>query len=275
MDKIIAIITDFGTQDVYAAVMKGIILGLNPDISIIDISHEVEPFGIASVSFLLYACWDYFPEGTIFLSVVDPGVGSKRGILIAEQKDKFLITPDNGSITLLYYRKRSFKIYTPSDRIMERITDRVSEVSRTFHGRDIFAPLAALLSLEGIKKVKGKMHRPFLLSNLMPVKDNPDDKETGIIRGTILHIDRFGNCISSIHEDDLSGFTGKTGIIVETGSTRIRGISNYFSEVLRGRILAYFGSSGFLEIAANMGNASQIYKIKTGDPVALYYEGVK
>ncbi len=268
MDKIIAIITDFGTYDVYAAVMKGIILSLNPDISIIDISHEVEPFGIASVSFLLYACWDYFPEDTIFLSVVDPGVGSKREILIAEQNGKFLITPDNGSITLLYYRKRSFKTYTPSAGIMKRVTDRVPEISRTFQGRDIFAPLAALLSTEGIEKVKGKMHRPALLSNLMPVKD----KETGIIRGTILHIDRFGNCISSIHADDSAGFTGKTGIIVETGSTRIRGISNYFSEVLKGQILAYFGSSGLLEIAANMRNASQIYKIKTGDSVTLYYE---
>ena len=268
MDKTIAIITDFGTHDAYVAIMKGIISGLNPDISIIDISHEVEPFDIASVSFLLYTCWDYFPQGTIFLSVVDPGVGSKREILIAEQKDKFLITPDNGSITLLYYRKESFKTYTPSAGIMRRITDRIPEISRTFHGRDIFAPLAALLSLEGIKKVIGKMQRPVLLRNLMPVKD----EETGIIRGTILHIDRFGNCISSIHADDLAGFTGKAGIIVETGSTKIRGIKNYFSEVPSSHILAYFGSSGFLEIAANMRNASQILKIKTGDSVALYYE---
>ncbi|NOY08871.1 MAG: SAM-dependent chlorinase/fluorinase [Spirochaetes bacterium] len=275
MDKTIAIITDFGTHDAYAAIMKGVISGLNPDISIIDITHEVEPFCIASASFLLYSCWDYFPEGTIFLSVVDPGVGSKRGILIAEQKDKFLITPDNGSATLLYYRKEGFKAYAPSARIMRRIRNRIPEISRTFHGRDIFAPLAALLSVEGIEKVRGKMRKPVLLRNLMPLKDNPGDKETGIIRGTILHIDRFGNCISSIHADDLAGFAGKAGIIVEIGNIKIRGIKNYFSEVPDVYILAYFGSSGFLEIAANMRNASQIYKIKTGDSVTLYYKGVK
>jgi len=292
--KIIALITDFGTRDAYAAVMKAVLLKANPALSIIDITHEVNPFNIESVSFLLYSSWDYFPQNTIFLSVVDPGVGSERNILLAEQKGKILIAPDNGSVTLLYNKKDNFRVWTPSLKALSLIP---APESSTFHGRDIFAPLAGLISLQGIETVAGEAASPVLLNTLKPVLD----KKIHTIRGRIIHIDRFGNCISSISAEDFpetrktgkSGNAGKTEesedteitekkgkdkktaklktAVIKTESTEIKGIEEYFARVPEGKALSYFGSTGFLEIAVNMGNASEILKIKAGDGISVYY----
>lgn len=266
-NKIIALITDFGTLDAYAGVLKAILLQFNPALSIIDITHEINPFSIESASFILYSCWDYFPKGTIFLSVVDPGVGSKRNILLAEQNGKILIAPDNGSITLLYNKKKNFKVWTPSLRVLSLIPP---PAGSTFHGRDIFAPLAGLTSLKGIEEMAGEKLSPILLKSLQPVVD----RKAHSLTGKIIHIDRFGNCISAICINDFLALTkpdNKKTATIRAGKIKIKGIMDYFSQVSKGVPLSYFGSTGFLEIAVNTGNASEVLKIKMGDKVSVYY----
>jgi len=265
--KIIALITDFGTHDAYTAVMKGILLRINPTLSIIDITQEIDPFNIESVSFILYSSWDYFPKDTIFLSVVDPGVGSKRNILLAEQNGKILVAPDNGSVTFLYNKKENFRTWAPSLRVLSLIPP---PAGSTFHGRDIFAPLAGLISLKGIEEAAGKKLSPILLKSLQPVID----RKAHSLTGKIIHIDRFGNCISSISINDFLTLTkpdNKKTATIRAGGIKIKGIMDYFSRVSKGVPLSYFGSTGFLEIAVNMGNASEVLKIKMGDKVSVYY----
>ncbi len=280
MRGIIAILTDFGNQDAYTAIMKGVILSINRETTIIDITNEVKPYSIISASYLLYTAWDYYPKGTVFLSVVDPGVGSSRGILIAKSNthSKILITPDNGTVSMLVRMKRLDEFYRPSKEVMAKIKDLMPETSSTFHGRDIFSPLAALISRNGIMQIVGERTTPLLLDDVTPSisRKNPiGEKPIQLVTGRILHIDNFGNCISSIHREDISSQPGtpnthgKDILDIKIGKLRLKKLSNYFSEVETGKPLAYIGSSGFLEIAINQGNASSAFGIKIGDSITV------
>ena len=286
MNGIIAILTDFGNQDAYPAIMKGVILSINREAIIIDVTHQVKPYSIVSASYLLYTAWDYYPEGTTFLAVIDPGVGSSRGILIATDKprSKVLVTPDNGIVSMLVRMKKLENFYRPSEETMKSIKQLIPNTSSTFHGRDIFSPLTALISKNGIEEIVGEEISPQILADLSPtisvensVEGNP---VTTLIKGKILHIDNFGNCISSIHKNDMLtakkilGLQAKietnlptTPIDIQVGKIHLHKLSDYFSQADIGSALAYIGSSGFLEIAINQGNAASTLDIEIGDEV--------
>jgi len=247
MVKTVALISDFGYEDAYAGVMKGVMLGINSKLNFIDVCHCIQPFNILSASYILYTAWDYFPEDTTFLSVVDPGVGSDRKILISTYDNKYLISPDNGTVSLLHKMKKKLVHYSLDGLVLEKVT---TSDCNTFHGRSIFAPLAANIATYGIDIVTAKKKiSPVLLAEIYP-ECNPD---RGTIKGKIMHIDHFGNCISNVHESDIEA--GWQVCEIHIGQHTIHDISSHYSEVERGKALCYIGSSGFLEIGVNEGNA--------------------
>ncbi|MBN2532881.1 MAG: SAM-dependent chlorinase/fluorinase [Spirochaetales bacterium] len=249
MKKIISLLTDFGLSDSYVGVMKGVMLKIDPDIRFVDITHSLSPFNITSASYLLFSAWDYFPGGTVFLSVVDPGVGTSRKTLLYMLNNKFLITPDNGTVSLLMRMHRNGQAFFVSDTTIEEC--RVSE-SATFHGRDIFAPLAASLVKNGLDAIRTEQGEPVLLDVVWPVIDEEKKRATG----KILHIDRFGNCITSLHHTDVPRIWSKETCRVTAGTIIINGIHHCFSDVPKGNPLVYKGSSDFFEIAVREGNAA-------------------
>lgn len=250
MVKTIALISDFGYKDAYVGVMKGVMLGINSKLKFIDVCNDIKPFNILSASYILYTAWDYFPEDTTFLSVVDPGVGSGRKILISTYGNKFLISPDNGTVSLLQKMKKNLVHYNIDGLVLEKV---MTSDCNTFHGRSIFAPLAANIATYGIEIVTAKKKtNPVLLNDI-----NPEyNWAKGIIKGKIMHIDGFGNCITNVHESDLK--VGNKTIEIHISGHTIHGISNYYSEVETGKLLCYIGSSGFMEIGVREGDAHKL-----------------
>ncbi len=274
MKKIITITTDFGNTDAYVSIMKGVILSINRETILIDITNEIKPYSIVSASYVLCSAWNYYPQGTIFLSVVDPGVGSKRGILIATEGERenprVLIAPDNGTVSMLTRMKKITHFYRPSEIAMNEIQKLFPQRSSTFHGRDIFSPLAGLTAKYGLQMVLGESIKPVILESVNPVIQNKGGIKK--IQGKIIHIDHFGNCVSSIRRDNLGDSIEeetlkKTAIRIK--QFKIDGIMHYFNEVPSGMPLAYIGSASFIETALNQGNMAKELGIRIGDNIEL------
>ncbi len=266
MSKFITLITDFGLQDEYVGVMKGVLLSRAPDSTIIDISHSILPQNIMQAGYCLAASYKFFPPGTIHVVVVDPGVGSTRHIICAKMGDYFFIAPDNGVLSLFFNEKEFGET-----RIVSCEEYYMKPVSRTFHGRDIFAPVVAALA-EGmpLKKVGPSVSRDSLVHFCYPGVQIA--LQEGIIRGQITWVDHFGNLVTNIREEDWQ----RLGIIDITDSVQIvvgNGIvtpsTTSYAEVEPGNYLAVFGSRGFLEIAQNCGNASATLEITAGSVVEI------
>ena len=262
MRNIIGLITDFGIKDHYVGVLKAVILSINPHIHFIDITHSVVPFNLMSASYLLYSSWDYFPEGTVFLSVIDPGVGTERDVIVYFKDNKYLVTPDNGIISLLMKRKTKAQAVKVSNETIEKI--RIGS-SDTFHGRDIFAPVAASITLGGLDSLKVENIKPVILDKIIPALN----KEKCTLVGQIIHIDRFGNCISSIHLSDFKKLKQSSGCTITTLSLKLPKILRCFFDVSPGQPLAYWGSSGFLEIGIREDNASKVLNLKQGEKIII------
>ena len=259
MVKTVAILTDFGYKDAYVGVMKGVMLGINSKLNFVDVSNEIEPFNILSAAYVLYTAWDYFPEDTTFLAVVDPGVGSSRKILISCCDNKYLVTPDNGTVSMLERMKKNLVHYNIDGLVLEKV---LTADNNTFHGRSIFAPLAANIATYGIDFVRAKKKTvPVVLDYIKP-EPNP---AKGTLRGRIMHIDRFGNCVTNVFESDIRPDRyQKPSRVLElhiSGHT-IHGLCNFFSEAEPGKPLCYIGSSGFLEIGVREGSACKVLKLK-------------
>ena len=190
----ITLLTDFGTRDQYVAEMKGVILQIAPRVAVVDITHEIDPQDVIRAAFVLRQVWNWFPPGTVHLAVVDPGVGSRRRIIAGRYAGQYVICPDNGLISLL-------ERMIPGGRTYELLRESpgLPVPSSTFHGRDIFAPAAALCSAGFADRLRGRPVQPIRL----PLAAAKPGKNS--LTGEILHIDRFGNCISSLHHTDLSG----------------------------------------------------------------------
>lgn len=263
MDRgVISLITDFGTRDGYAGVIKGVILKINPQVRLVDITHEVSPQDIFEAGFILKNSFKYFPNRSIHLVVVDPGVGSKRRAILVEAGDYFFIGPDNGVFTFIYESERV-------KRIVELTNKRyfLPHISKTFHGRDIFAPAAAYLSngvpLEDLGEICNDVVR----------FDIPEpETERGIIKGVILHVDRFGNLISNISEVLFRELVGKGMHEISIGGEVLGDIKGSYSEVIEGQALALFGSSGYLEISVRSQNAQEKLKVNRGSKIKVVYE---
>ena len=247
MRTIITLTTDFGTDDGFVGSVKGVILSINPGVSIVDISHTVNPYDILGGAFVLYQAYSYFPENTIHIAVVDPGVGSKRQAIIIETDKHTFVGPDNGIFSLVLKNERPKRIISLTNE--EYFSN---DVSNTFHGRDIFAPVAARLALgEAVSNVGDELEK-------IEIADwgEPQCMEDRL-EGTVLHIDRFGNLITNILTEDILSFSKESSIQIHVGEKTIKGLSKTYSDGKKGEPIALIGSSNLLEIACNMDSAQK------------------
>ena len=264
MPPIIALITDFGTRDWYGASIKGKILHYCPEARIVDITHDIRPGDIYAASYVLAACMNDFPEETIFLCVVDPGVGTDRKALLGHIGNYTVICPNNGLVTY------AVKQHPESISVFYEIITEQSEgdsISNTFHGRDVFAPVAGKIaaSLMTVENLGESIGEPVFLD--LP---KPEIKK-GVISGTITYIDKFGNVITNISQSELGLFSIKATAYVEAKGTCIP-LKSTFGEVGEGDPLTYIGSNGFLEIGMNRRHAAKEMKLSVGSSILFYPE---
>ncbi len=263
--SVITLLTDFGIADEYVGVMKGVMLSICPSVSIVDISHQLEPQDIAQAAYMVPAYFDYFPEGTIHIVVVDPGVGSQRAILAVHFRKHFFIAPDNGVLSLLLRDQKS-------DTIIEVNTSEyfLEPLSTTFHGRDIFAALGAHMACGTEIEALGCRRQIEDLVRLTDLTCQVTEKSELI--GKIVSIDRFGNLISNIDTRQLHAFCQaepSRQIHITIGSLTIRGMAKTYADVSSEEPLALIGSRGYLEIALNCANAQKQLKARRGDRVRI------
>ncbi len=265
--SILTLLTDFGTQDAYAGIMKGVILSINPQAVIIDITHHIDPQDVIQAAYIIKSSYRYFPEGTVHVIVVDPGVGSDRRIVALEMMGHIFLAPDNGVLTLLMDEGKTGSIVS-----VENTRYFLKSVSRTFHGRDIFAPVGAHLCRGMDIRNLGS---PLDPQNLVHLKiDKPCLSGKDRLVGSVVCFDGFGNCISNIDETSLKKIdTRGSGRMLEIkiGEHTIKGMSLSYADTEPKSPLAIMGSFGYLEIALNQGNARHALGIEKGDTITLEY----
>ncbi len=256
---IIALLTDFGTKDYYVASMKGVILKINPRCTIIDISHQVSPQDIREGAFLLASVFSYFPEKTIYLAVIDPEVGGKRKPILLRTRNYFFVGPDNGLFTLVAEKDGV-------EWVIELTHSKyfLSPISSTFHGRDIFAPVAAHLSLGVRPQSLGKRIDQWVRLDLK----KPEEKGERLI-GEIFFIDHFGNLITNVERKRFFSFIKDSPFEIKVGKERVSKIGQGYWEGEKGEVIALFGSADFLEIAVREGNAQKQLRLNRGDPILI------
>ena len=262
---IITLLTDFGLEDAYVGIVKGVILSINPSVTIVDISHNITPQDLVRAAYLLETSYRFFAPGTLHVVVVDPGVGGGRSIVGVEVKGHRFLAPDNGVLTAILAEGTA-------DRVVRVENSRffLDPVSRTFHGRDIFAPVAAHLSMGLDLEELGPVTESGELMRLrLP---QPAFAEAGEIIGVVVTADRFGNLVTNIRERDMVELRNPddtSDLIIQIGGKSIRGISDSYSAAAPGRLLAIMGSTGRLEISVNCGNASRFCKAGPGGTVRI------
>jgi S-adenosylmethionine hydrolase len=256
----ITLLSDFGTADYFVPAVKGVLLSINPQVRIIDITHGIAAQDIFSAAFTLGACYRNFPDRTIHLAIVDPGVGSKRRPLIVEAGGYLFVGPDNGIFSFVYAREPQIKvIHILREEYFRR------PVSPTFHGRDVFAPVAARLSLGDPSEVFGERVEDYVKFAI----PRPEAKKgPGPIEGTIIHIDRFGNCVTNLTTDDLS--SDQSSIRMRVRGEEIMRFGTHFEQAAgKGDLIAYPGSAGYWEIAVWCGSAAEAFGIRVGDRIIV------
>jgi S-adenosyl-L-methionine hydrolase (adenosine-forming) len=257
---VIALLTDFGSRDHYAGTMKGVALGICPDATLIDITHDLPPHDVLAGALELAACYRYFPSNTIFLVVVDPGVGSARRGIAAEAGDYRFVAPDNGVLTVVFDEAPPKRIVELTERRYARAT-----VSRTFEGRDRFAPAAAWLAkgveLSALGRPAGAVQR----------FDVPRPRiEHDRIVGEVLRVDRFGNLVTNIDRKTFDKIATSEGALeIQAGPHQIGKVVSTYADAGPGELCALFGSSEHLEIAANGSSAATVLDLGRGAPVQI------
>ncbi|MEM2320337.1 MAG: S-adenosyl-l-methionine hydroxide adenosyltransferase family protein [Candidatus Bathyarchaeia archaeon] len=261
--KIITLTTDFGLRDSYVAEMKAVILSICTEACIVDISHEVRKFDIRMGAFLLFRAARFFPRGSIHVAVIDPEVGTGRRPIIIETKNFLYVGPDNGILIPSAQRDGIKHIYViKNQKYMFR------EVSRTFHGRDIFSPVAAYLAIGVPPSEMG----PEIFDPVVPSFAKPSISN-GSIEGEIIHVDDFGNLITNIEYNDLKSAGIEEGdyLTVKIGREKLAlKLCRAYSEVEVNAPLAIIGSCGLLEISVNQGNASTFFGANVGEKAFIY-----
>jgi len=262
-NQIIGLITDFGARGQhYVASMKGVILNINPKANIIDIAHNITPFSIIEAAYIIKSTYSLYPKNTLFIIVVDPGVGSSREIILIRTKSGyFFIGPNNGIFTNVFDSSELSKcIHIKNEQFFN------TPISKTFHGRDIMAPIGAYLS-KGVNIDKFGSEFPIAKLIDFPIElKKISDTE---IRCTIQYIDEFGNLITNIQGNSLI-FKEGADMAIRTGEQKIRGnFVKFFEEVFVNSLLFIVGSSGFLEISKNQGNAASDLGLKVGDVITI------
>ena len=253
---VVTLLTDFGARDAYVGMMKGVIVARCPQESLVDLTHEVAPGDVAAAAYLLSTAWRYFPTATVHLAVVDPGVGGDRKALVAEAGGQFFVGPDNGLFTQVFTD-------APPSRVVSIENEAVflKHVSRTFHGRDIFAPAAAALAAGAAIESLGPAARRWQsLSGAAPWRSRD-----GTLIGQVIHADRFGNLITNLRDRDLP-----VRPAIRIGGRELAGLAATYESVPAGELLALIGSSGRLEISVNRGSAAEMLGVGPGTQVAVH-----
>ncbi|MBN1568019.1 MAG: SAM-dependent chlorinase/fluorinase [Acidobacteria bacterium] len=254
---VITFTTDYGLRDYFVAAMKGVILSLNPDAKLVDISNLIPPQDIFTGAFTLSRAWSYFPSGTVHIAIVDPGVGDAHKGLAVDAGGHFFVAPDNGILTYVLNEHPGFEAYEITAEHYYR-----KPVSPDFHARDIFSPIAAWIS-RGVPLIKigSALQNPFRLQlpGIQKVKDT-------LIQGQILAVDRFGSLITNLKPDDVPH-----AYKILAGHREITGIHKTYQEGAPGEVFVVPGSTGYLEIAVKDGSAASVIKIKAGSPIGVVF----
>jgi hypothetical protein len=270
LPSIITLTTDFGLSEHYVGAMKGVILSINPNATIIDITHDVQPQQVDEGAFLLGQAWPYFPQGTVHVAVVDPGVGGERGALLVATPAGLFVGPDNGVLSAALpdaarprgYRSIAKPVHLPPGYVAFDVTNpdyTRQPPSPTFHGRDVFAPVAAHLTLGAELDDFGERLSLILA---LPVP-RASRKADGSLAGRVIHIDRFGNLITNVRAVDIGG----SDVIVEAGGVVLHGLAATYGD--GDDPVALIGSSGYLEIALPLGSAAQLLDADVEMPVTV------
>jgi S-adenosylmethionine hydrolase len=256
--RVITLLTDFGTEDAYVGIMKGVILGINPAVRLVDLTHEIPPQQIVAAALTLRNAVRFFPDDSIHVAVVDPGVGSPRHALLIETAHGFLIGPDNGVLfpTAVMLGQRSV-------RVIDSPALRRQPVSQTFHGRDVFAPAAAHLSC-GVSPESFGPCAERIVDLSMPLVRGT----SSMIAGEVVYIDHFGNLVTNIDAALLSTFPAQT-LSVSINDKPVIGPVTAYAAVAEGSALAIVGSWDVLEIAVRNGDAAKLLDARLGTPVTV------
>ncbi len=259
---LITLLTDFGDRDYFVASMKGVILNINPQAQIVDLSHHVTPHDVADAGYLLKSCYRYFPDGTIHVAVVDPGVGTTRRPLLVSSSRYFFLAPDNGLLTHVCQEENGVEV-----RHLENRQYRLDSEGATFDGRDLFAPAAAWLT-------KGQPIGSFgrLVPNYerLPISEPGWDKH--VMAGEIAYIDRFGNVISNLtqyHIREVRGVTKRSEPYIRIGGLTIDGLARSYAEGSADTPQALINSNGYLEIFLKEGRAADRLNVARGARIEL------
>ena len=262
MSAIITLTTDFGTQDAYVGALKGVLLGLCPSARIVDISHEIAPQDIMECAFVLREAAGYFPPGAIHLAVVDPGVGTDRKPVALRAGEHFFTGPDNGIFPLVLDGAAPDACVE----LDQRAYWRNDTPSQTFHGRDIFAPAAAhLASGVPIERLGSALDQLAPMKWALPIMDDQG------VQGWVVHIDRFGNCITNIAREMIEERRAGRPVKCFAGNAIIEGLQPTYAAAETGEPLLQYNSSRLLEVAVNAGNAAELLGIRKGNPVNILF----
>lgn len=259
---LITLLTDFGTADYFVGAMKGVILSINRDARIVDITHEIPPQDIVAGAFNLMAAYESFPAETIHVAVVDPGVGSSRRPILVSDGRQFFVGPDNGLFSYIYERELEARVFHLTNTQYFR-----PSVSATFHGRDVFAPVAGALSL-GVSpeqlgdEIKDYVRLPHLV---------PKTSAENVMVASIIHIDRFGNCITNLKPEHLTEAMLAAGASLNINGRKITALRRFFAEDTEapGELFLIRGSAGYLEIAAYHASAAQLLGAERGQLITV------
>lgn len=271
---LITLTTDFGTTDAYVPAMKGTMLSIAPNVRLVDVTHEISPQDVMESAFVLKAAQPFFPEGTIHLVVVDPGVGTERRAVALRHENHWYVGPDNGVFPLVLDGE------TPEAMVELDNPDvwRSASPSATFHGRDIFCPAAAHLAAGHSLEVLGSP-----IDTLEPLRWAQPITEAGTIQGWVVHIDHFGNCITNIQRSTVTDALDLNSdppsdelppLTAYAGSTVLHSLCTTYGDVPDEDPLLLFGSTDFLEVSVNGGNAAERLDIRKGDSIKLTFEDV-
>ncbi len=261
--RIITLTTDFGSSDSYVAAMKGVILSISPEAHILDLSHDLAAHDVTGAALFLANACKFFPDSTIHLAVVDPGVGTARRAICVRTARNWYVAPDNGITSL------AIEAETPYEAAELSNTDyhRTVQSSATFHGRDIFASVAAHLSTGTDFRALGPPADNLIRIELPRVNRPTRD----VIEGRVVHVDRFGNLVTNIARQELAGTHQESGksVVVQVGTASIRGLSRTYSDNDPGDLLALWGSGDFLEISVNRGSAAERLNATVGTQIRV------
>lgn len=267
MSPIITLTTDFGLTDSYVGIMKGVILGINPQAQIVDVTHAITPQDTHQAAYMLQTYYRYFPAGTVHIVVVDPGVGSQRQAIAVQTPEAQFVAPDNGVLTFVW--REALTRWGAAAIVAHHLTERqfwLHQVSTTFHGRDVFAPVAAHLTAGTPIAALG----PQIAAPIEAELEQPAIGWRGALVGRIIHIDHFGNCITNILLEHLEQSDLGEQFVIEILNERLTQIHRTYADGHIGALIALFGSSERLELAVRNGSAARLLGVGVGDAVKIW-----